>query len=388
MKINSAMALVFMGISISVITGCVSTGQQGVTSDEPVKSGDLFSGYMKAAVLYGNQKKPLDALEAYTLAQTVKPEDPAARKGRLQMEAAVTNQSRIEYNQGLGLWKKGNFKAARERFLTALRLRPDYPESLAMLKQNNRIQASRFILHTIQSGDSLSKLSKKYYGSFDHFYIIAAYNTIENAMQIRLGQKIKIPEIDGLPFKKETHALQVVSPASGMPGAVVPISVNQAVDNETGIGDVVEQTEIYRDQGLFLFKQGEYSEAAFEFLKVLNSKPDDMETRQYLSECYFEQGSALLNQKDLVGASAKLKKALVYMPDCTKCVDAFRESENRTKELHYTRGITFFDQEKPKEAIAAWRRVEAMDPGYKQVLDHIKKAETILKNLAKIRQPE
>jgi len=385
MKNNVFTLIAGMVLCIGSGIGCVSTGQPVAGPDAPKNPDALFATYMEAAISHEEKNNFLESLESYRLAQVVKPDDKAAGKGRIKMETAVTKKAKTFYKQGLRLYKQGRFEAANERFLAALRLRPDYPEPLARLRPGKRIHASRFVIYTIETGDSLSILSKKYYGSFDHFDVIAHYNGIEDATQVRLGQKIKIPEIDGLPFNADTPVVQSV-PASGMNQEDTHASSYQETETEMLIEETFDQTDIYKDQGISLFKQKEYGEAAFEFLKVLSAKPDDKETRDYLSQCYFQQGVSMLDQNNLKGARDKLHKALSYNPDCRKCSDTLKECDILTKEWHYTRGITFFEKEQPTRAIAEWRLVEAIDPAYKQVMVLIKRAETILKNLEVIKK--
>ena len=47
--------------------------------------------------------------------------------------------------------------------------------------------------YTIQSGDNLSKISKKFYGSANHYQKIAEANGISDPDKIRAGQELKLP---------------------------------------------------------------------------------------------------------------------------------------------------------------------------------------------------
>ena len=71
-------------------------------------------------------------------------------------------------------------------------------------------------MHTIGPGDSLSKLAKMYYGDYKKFPIIAEFNGVPDAVAARVGQKIKVPEIEGVPFNvaaKDVGIEQVAEPA-------------------------------------------------------------------------------------------------------------------------------------------------------------------------------
>ena len=47
--------------------------------------------------------------------------------------------------------------------------------------------------YTVKSGDNLSKISKRFYGSPDHYASIAAASNISDTNKIQVGQQIKIP---------------------------------------------------------------------------------------------------------------------------------------------------------------------------------------------------
>ncbi|SEG45503.1 LysM domain-containing protein [Bryocella elongata] len=50
--------------------------------------------------------------------------------------------------------------------------------------------------YTIKSGDNLSKVSKLFYGSANHYTTIAEHNGIDNPDHIQVGQEINVPPLD------------------------------------------------------------------------------------------------------------------------------------------------------------------------------------------------
>jgi len=52
--------------------------------------------------------------------------------------------------------------------------------------------------HIVKKGDTLAKISKKYYGTISYYDELAKYNKIENPDVINSGQIIKIPEVEDL----------------------------------------------------------------------------------------------------------------------------------------------------------------------------------------------
>lgn len=49
------------------------------------------------------------------------------------------------------------------------------------------------LTYTVVSGDTLSKIAKRFYGDANHYHQIAAANDIDNPDLIRVGQQLKLP---------------------------------------------------------------------------------------------------------------------------------------------------------------------------------------------------
>jgi hypothetical protein len=58
------------------------------------------------------------------------------------------------------------------------------------------------------------------------------------------------------------------------------------------------------------------------------------------------------------------------------------------KEIHYKRGIQFFGEEKPEEAIREWELVRALDPNYKQVKRYIEQATKISNRIKELKKQQ
>ena len=49
------------------------------------------------------------------------------------------------------------------------------------------------LTYTVKSGDTLSKIAKRFYGDANHYHQIAAANGIDNPDRIDVGQELKLP---------------------------------------------------------------------------------------------------------------------------------------------------------------------------------------------------
>ena len=76
-----------------------------------------------------------------------------------RLKTALRKLAEEHYQAGLDYPAKGRYRAARREFLLTLALWPEHEEAVRRLSTGKRIQAKRYIVHTIGPGDSLSKLA-------------------------------------------------------------------------------------------------------------------------------------------------------------------------------------------------------------------------------------
>lgn len=313
------------------------------------------------------------ALKQYKVAMTINPSDQEALKGLNRVETGLRSLAEKHYRMGLEFDKEGKYGLARQQFLITLRLWPDYPEVVDMLTSKKRFQVKRYIVHTIKPEESLSKVAKQYYGDYHKFPIIAKYNNITDATHIKVGQKIRVPVIEGKKFFAAQRDIMTER---------VEFPEKEEVLKE----ESVDQVAVYRDHGISLFIEKKYQQAIVELKKVLNVNPDDSIALEYVYKSYFQQALAILEKEDYLAARDQFKVCLKYKKNCQKCHGYIKKCEDSYKEMHYKRGMELFDEEKLDEAIGEWNLVKAQDPYYKRVDYLINKAEKISKKIEELKK--
>jgi len=259
------------------------------------------------------------------------------------------------------------------------------------------ITVKGYALHTIQPGDSLSKLAKEYYGDYKHYDLIAKFNGIVDVTGIRVGQEIKIPEVSGLPFrieekqriKLEEDAITKLPEPPAEPLPAPPETVPQTVTEPPKAEpepSIEEQVAAYREQGIEFYNNREYDSAISEFEKVLGASPNDAVAVEYLSRSYYEQGIEAFKNKKYPSAIEYFDNALRYDPGCETCKAYIAKSEQTFKEQHYNSGLEAFKAENLTEAIREWEMVYSMDPGYKDVERNLTKARRLQERLERIKK--
>jgi len=388
---------VFFWLVLVVATagGCAGLGKKPLDKMFNREQEKLLQTYLEKGGDYEQKGDLKEALKQYRLALAVSPENQQAIERRNNLSTRLRGMAERHYQSGLKFHKRGKYALARTQFLTALRLWPDHPRAKKMLTVRKQIRSEKYVVHKIQPGESLSQLAKIYYGDYHKFSVIARYNDLADATRVKVGQEIKVPEIDGLPFlagKKDIETEEKKAPdfVSSVEEAeeMAPSEEETAEETEDDQEPVVDMVAMYRDQGIGLFNQKEYQEAIVEFTKVVNVDPEDSTALEYLYKSHFEQAVTLFEKEDYLLAKKEFEACLGYKEDSKQCRDYATKCEQMYKDLHYNRGVSYFGKEQLSEAIKEWELVQTVDPGYKKVEDNIDKAKALLKRLEEIKKAQ
>jgi len=361
MKKTGLSILVLVMISL---TGCVNFSQLVHDPAEEV----FVKDHLRKATENETRGDYLEALKHYKIALTMDSSNPDAAEGRNRVETHLKYSAEERYRRGLEAQKQGRYDEAQREFLTALRLRPDYPEALEKITSQKETEVKGHIVHRIRPGESLSQLALIYYGDPEKYPIIARYNNLRDAKLIRVGQEILIPEPS------------VGQPSGGASARVSrdPQRRHQAAETST---EEVDPVSVYREQGIELFQEKRFEEALAEFKKVLAARPKDIVAREYSYQSSFEIAMTFFGNGEYLAARDQFKESQEYKSDCPKCDLYVRKSEDLYKEMHYKKGMQHYGKEQLTEAIMEWEMVENLDPNYKRVGDYIQKAKELMNKL-------
>ncbi|MBW1858385.1 MAG: LysM peptidoglycan-binding domain-containing protein [Deltaproteobacteria bacterium] len=196
------------------------------------------------------------------------------------------------------------------------------------------VTVDNFITHTVKGGESLSKLALRYYGDYKKFPIIARYNQLNEKVGLKVGQKIKIPEIEGVSFEKKPAEKDVQTAMKPVTSPVVEEPREEEQEKEKKEPEdtekekqkeeekeiaAVDQSANYRELGIEFFNEKAYAAAISEFKKVLNVNPTDKKALEYISASHFQQGLIVFGNEDYLAARDEFKASLEYNEECEKC---------------------------------------------------------------------
>ena len=180
-----------LGLLLMLLWGCQ-------TAQAPREKDKQANAYIEQAQAYEIQGNLVEALEQFKLAQTIDPNDAFVNENIQRLENQLNELADAHYQAGLRLRDKGKWDLAKKEFLKALRYNPEHEKSAAMLQQRQSKETRKYITHQIAPGESISKLALKYYGDYKKYHHIANFNNMSDATQVRVGQRILIPVINGV----------------------------------------------------------------------------------------------------------------------------------------------------------------------------------------------
>ena len=370
---------------IVFLAGCAGMGKKSGSSAQ------MAEEYLAGGQARENSGDWIGASRDYKLALTVDSQNTQAAEGLRRVEAKRQKSAETHYQKGLALLTQGKYRDGRREFLATLRLWPQHQGALEKLKTRTKIKTKRYVLHTVQEGETISMISKKYYDDIKYFQTIARFNNLPDATTIQLGKDLKIPEIEGVPFRvaEGTPEFKTEGQATDDQLTISEWEYQEAQQAEAvqmAAKAYDDQVASYRDAGLELYGEKQYDEAILEFRKVVNANPDDLQALEYLYSAHYNSAQNLLKAKQYQAADRQLQACLAFRSDCAQCPALIEKCEASYKELHYQLGIQYFGEEKPEAAIQEWQLVKNLDPNYKQVEQNIQKAQKISTKIQELKK--
>ncbi len=202
-----------LGLMLFLLWGCQA-------AQAPRDKDKQANAYIEQAQAFETQGNFVEALEQYKLAQTIDPDEPNVVQGIQRLEGQLDALAEKHYQAGLRFRDKGQWGRAKKQFLKALHYRPGHEQAAAMLQQRISQGQREYITHTIAPGESISKLALKYYGDYKKYHHIANFNNMTDATQVRVGQRILIPEIEGVSIDDLMRISTGSAPPSEHPAAI------------------------------------------------------------------------------------------------------------------------------------------------------------------------
>lgn len=281
------------------------------------------------------------------------------------------------------------------------------PSAQGMLRAKVRMpvdkQTTGYVWHTVQAGQSISKLAQIYYGDYKQFHLIARYNEMDDATRVKVGDRVKVPKIAGFPFnvppektaltaapmqpepatprvssdEEEKSPVKYAYPPDAIPSAgpehddEAPTDTYSSGNSAGAETEANEQVLAYRNTGIILYNEGKYEDAIFELNKAVEAAPEDGTTRVYLAKSYFESGLMLFDQQDFEAAREAFESSLQYDARCTDCRAYIEKNKSGPALAYRAGGMAYFNRNEFPAAIAEFEKYLQARPDDAEIRSHV-----------------
>lgn len=366
-----------------LISGCASVdpAMKKIKGTFESKESKLVRQYIATGENLEEKELFSSALEQYELALTIDPENTDAGQHKKKVLSKLWEKAQHHYKQGLNLDQQGRYESARKEYLAALQNWPDYKEAKEKLTPGGvESDPQGYILHTLMSGESVSKLSMIYYGDFKKMAIIGKFNILKDVTRVRIGEKLKIPVIEGVSLselkQKQATYLRLKKPGlTETPDRVSSEKKDRRAEEpvmaEQETVTAIEQTDITPDPA-----------SAEQKTETLAQEPD---LTPYETDLAAEEKAAIQeNQADITTQDTTTGPELAQpteqdqaSPDAPPAGQALQIAAippEKRLPISYDQGVEHFKNKKYPEAISLFQAAAEIEPDNDTLFDYLFKA--------------
>lgn len=233
--------------------------------------------------------------------------------------------------------------------------------------------------------ESLSSLAKTYLGDALSFYGLARYNGIAVPAKVNAGQSIKIPKT---PYALAAEKAPAVK-ASDEAVAPTPTPKPKPTAGEIWKEIAAEVRKHHYASAVELseanaFQPSRTQAPAIAAAYAAEAKNKHAHDAQTCARYATKAGQLYLAADEPVKAMEALDLALSAAPGDTEAVALHQQAAHEIADRKYKEGMIAFQRQDLDGAIAAWDKVVALEPGYKDVQLNRAQALKLKENLKKL----
>lgn len=303
--------------------------------------------------------------------------------------AAVTKSPAERFQAALQLLQDGQPQQADTELEAYLKDVPDSKPAQDLVAQietplDKLFPAENFRV-TLAKDESLSSLAKTYLGDALKFYALARYNAIAVPAKVNAGQSIKIPSTaHALAAEKTLVAKDAAETAAPTP----------APKPKLAAGEVWKEIEAdirqrRYDEAITLSETNEFAPSRAQIRVMASAYAADAKAKresdpQTCARHAVKAGQFYLDADEPVKAIETLDIALAAAPGDAQVAALHQQASHRIADRKYREGMIAFQKQDLDGAIAAWDRVVALEPDYKDVQLNRSQALKLKENLRKL----
>jgi tetratricopeptide (TPR) repeat protein len=298
------------------------------------------------------------------------------------------------FRSSLDALQHGDGETARPLLRQVLVLEPNHKYAPTLLAQIDadpvQMLGKENFPYKVQSGDTLSLISKRFLGDPFKFYILARYNGMVTSDYLEAGRTLKIPgkkpppdkamvpqqvEYAEQPPAVETSSLRLSEAKALYKNERYP-EAEKVLENLRLEASSAEADELlaaaYSSHGKILTDSGRFEQARKLLLHALNTFPSNQRLKEQLShiETYqsaeqtYKEGNQLLNEGQLQNAYAAYSRTLKLEPDHPGARAALVKIKPEVVEAYYADSIRARRRQNFTDALEKLDQLLEIDPNH------------------------
>ncbi|BBO90659.1 hypothetical protein [Desulfosarcina ovata] len=288
-----------------------------------------------------------------------------AKQEIARLEKTIAASVQTHFQEGQRALRQNKRQSARDHFLAALRLDPDFQPAREQL--NVLWAPFPFMIYRTAKDEDLADVAKAVYGDRSLAFLVAWFNDLPE-------DATPAPETVLILPKKEKAATDLNAvPDETAQKTTVLATLETARHNLT----IDNQLNLARKH----VANGRFRQGLDTAEKVVAEAPDHPAARNLAIEARFRLAREHVDQGDFLEALAVLARA-----DESDALSMALKSrvENRLVELaqeHYRNGVKLFINENLKAAIREWEQALACNPNHPKVRENIANARQLIEKI-------
>jgi tetratricopeptide (TPR) repeat protein len=337
----------------------------------------------------------LSALENLRIALTIVRNDRASLAKARELKGKIDAEADTHFVAAKAALDKGDAGKAKRELIICLRLNPEHPDALDMLKKI--LNPDVFTYRKVKEGETIASLAKSEYENPGAELLITRVNGLTIADKLKPGQSLRLPIVQPAlrqvlaqdlafaapvpgqkPKKEEAKAGAPAAEAVAPAPAPAPVQVNIA--QPQGAAQAVDVAPLL-SMAKLQFTNGLYETVISLTDEVLAAQPGNSEATALQQDATYQMATDLAKR----GSNIQAVKAFLRLPkgfkDTGKQLDSTLGVLHKAAEPVYLEGVKYFIAEDLQKAVETWERALQMDPWHPKAQGDLQKAKQLLEKV-------
>lgn len=372
------------------------------------------------------------ALQYWQLVSRIAGDPTEAEEEIERLKKRIDEAVRGHYQKGLRALRNKQATSARDQFLAALRLDPDFQPALRQIRL--RYATFPLAVYPASSDDTPVSVARKVFDDDKKAFLVAWFNQLSVDEKVKDGELLLLPKLEKAPEKTVPgiHPPDILTKArermvgNDLEGALT--LAMQADTSDPDVKDLINAIQLRRvgeqiasghldaaeltlsaipdefegksstlvglhsalekrkfDADLAgardAFKKGQFTQSLERSERLLEMAPEDPEVRQLVVESRYRAAQDLVDKGRYLEAREMLSTADATHDPSTALKEAVRIRLVKLGQMHYRNGVKHFINEQLDAAIGEWEKALDCNPDLTKAREDITIARRLLKKI-------